>query len=286
MVVFFIGCWITAIRWRACLGYRASRAEAFHTMGVCHAGNLLIPGRIGEPLRVFLLAELDVPAEYGTSAVVQERLADQMLRVLFVVATILVAGGGGDELSSRLIGISLATVVLVGVCVTVVKSRKSVARTLADWVSRLPKLNRDSVESFVLRTLSDLGTAWTRPGGKSALFWGFVAWVVLAVHTELILHSFVSKDALACALLVMALSPATAPTQPGLFHGMALGALIILGVDKVPALQAAVVLHMVQMVVFTVWGVASWFALARVLRKRKSEAARGPEPEHEGESAL
>ena len=84
----------------------------------------------------------------------------------------------------------------------------------------------------------------------------------------------------------MALSPATAPTQPGLFHGMALGALIILGVDKVPALQAAVVLHMVQMVVFTVWGVASWFALARVLRKRKSEAARGPEPEHEGESAL
>jgi lysylphosphatidylglycerol synthase-like protein len=285
VAVFLIGCWITAERWRACLGYRASRWVAFHTMGVCNAGNLLIPGRIGEPLRVFLLAELDVPVEYGTSAVVQERLADQLLRVLFLAATILVADvGGGGELGSRLVGVTLATVVLVSLCVTVVKSRTAVARTLAIWISRLPKLTQESVESFVLRTLSDLGTAWSRPGGKTALFWGLLAWIVMAAHTELILASFFTKNTLACALLIMALSPTTAPTQPGLFHGMALGGMVIMGVDKVPALQAAVVIHMIQMVVFTLWGATSWFALARVLQKRKAQRARGFEPESDSPS--
>ena len=93
--LFLLGCLVTAERWRACLSYRATRSQAFHTMGICHAGNLLIPGRIGEPLRVFLLAELDVPAEYGTSGVVQERLADQLLRVLFIAAAIVLAGVGG-----------------------------------------------------------------------------------------------------------------------------------------------------------------------------------------------
>ena len=277
--LFLLGCFVTAERWRACLSYRATRSQAFHTMGICHAGNLLIPGRIGEPLRVFLLAELDVPAEYGTSGVVQERLADQLLRVLFIAAAIVLAGvgGGGGALSSRLIGVTLATLVTVGVFVTVVKSRKTVARTLGVWLGRLPRLTEESVEKFTLRTLSDLGSAWGRPGGRVALFWGLVAWVAFALHTDLILSSFFPQSTLAYSCLILALSPATAPTQPGLFHGMALGAMMMLGADKVPALQAAVVIHMVQMVVFTLWGTFSWFAIARVLRRRAAQRARGVE---------
>ena len=278
IALFLLGCLVTAARWRACLSYRATRSQAFHTMGVCHAGNLLIPGRIGEPLRVFLLAEMDVPAEYGTSGVVQERLADQLLRVMFIAAAILLADvGGGGELSSRLIGVSLATVVSVGVFVTVVKSRKAVARTLGVWLGRLPRLTSESVEKFVLRTLSDLGSAWTRPGGRVALLWGLAAWVAFTLHTHFILSSFFAGNTLAYSCLILALSPATAPTQPGLFHGMALGAMMMLGTDKVPALQGAVVLHMVQMVVFTVWGTFSWFAIARVLRRREAQRARGVE---------
>lgn len=276
--LFLLGCLVTAERWRACLSYRATRGQAFHTMGVCHAGNLLIPGRIGEPLRVFLLAELDVPAEYGTSGVVQERLADQLLRVLFIAAAILLTGvGGGGELGSRLIGVTLATLVTVGVFVTVVKSRKSVARTLGVWLGRLPRLTQESVEKFTLRTLSDLGSAWTRPGGRLALFWGLIAWVAFALHTDLILSSFFTQNTLAYSCLILALSPATAATQPGLFHGMALGAMMMLGADKVPALQGAVVLHMVQMVLFTLWGTFSWFAIARVLRRRATQRALGVE---------
>jgi len=277
-LLFLLGCWITAERWRACLSYRASRWKSFHTMGVCHAANILIPGRAGEPLRVFLLAQLDVPAEYGTSGLVQERLADQVLRVVFVGATIMVVGvAGGEEMGSRLLGISLATAVSVGVIVTVVKSRKSVARTLGIWLGRLPKLTREVVEKFTLNTLTDLGAAWSRPGGKRALFWGLAAWVIFAFHTDLILASYFKHDTLAYALLILAFAPATAPTQPGLFHGMALGAMLMLGADKVSALQGAVVIHIMQMVVFSLWGLLSWFAIARALRKEAAVKARGIE---------
>ena len=110
-----------------------------------------------------------------------------------------------------------------------------------------------------------------------ALLWGLAAWVAFTLHTDLILSSFFTGNTLAYSCLILALSPATAPTQPGLFHGMALGAMMMLGADKVPALQGAVVLHMVQMVVFTVWGTFSWFAIARVLRLREAQRARGVE---------
>ena len=49
--------------------------------------------------------------------------------------------------------------------------------------------------------------------------------------------------------------------------------MIIFGAEKVPALQAAVVAHMIQMVVFSVWGVASWFAIDRMLKSASPEPA-------------
>lgn len=244
-------------------------------MGVAHAGNLLIPGRIGEPLRVFLLAELDVAPEYGTSAVVQERLADQVLRVVFLAATLVLTGmSGGGVLAWRMLAVTLATVTVFGLLVALIRNRKSVSESLGYWLGRLPRLNAQTVSSFVIRTLEDIARSGDRPGGRKALFWGFLSWLIFAVHTDLILRSFFPEQTLAFSCLILAFSPPTAPTQPGLFHGMALAAMMMLGAEQVPALQGAVVIHMMQMVVFTVWGVVSWFALGRRIRTSVAAGAR------------
>lgn len=277
---FFLACWVTVERWRACLSFRADRFQAFHTMGVAHAGNLLIPGRIGEPLRVYLLARLGVAAEFGTSALVQERLADQLLRVIFLGAAIFMTGvTGGGGLTSRLVGVALVTLTVGSVLAFLVKSREKVSSVLGGALGKLPRLEAEKMTSFVRNTLDDLAESWTHPGGKKALFYGLLAWLVFAVHTEFILDSFFPEQSMTLSFILMAFAPTTAPTQPGFFHGLVLAGFVMLGVDKVPALQAAVVLHMIQMVFFTLWGVLSWFAvdwkLKQMSQKKRELAALG-----------
>lgn len=259
---FFLGCWVSVERWRACLNFRADRWTSFHTLGVANAGNLLIPGRIGEPLRIYLLARLGVAPEFGTSALVQERLADQLLRVVFLSVTVLLLGvSGGGELWSRLAAVSMITLLVAGLILALVKGRRKAARKLGNWLGKLPVLEPEPVERYVLSTLKDLGESWTHPGGKKALLWGLLAWLAFTVHSVYILDAFFATQTLAMAMILIALVPATAPTQPGLFHGFAAGGILMLGGSTIPALQASVVLHMIQMVIYSLWGITSWLVL-------------------------
>lgn len=267
LAVFLAGCVVTVFRWHACVGFRCNWWAAFHTMGVAHGANLLIPGRAGEPLRVFLLARLGVPAEFGVSGLVQERLADQILRVLFFGGALtLYQAEGEDTLLGRLLGLVLLTLVVTVLLIALVRGKKRVSRSMGSWLGRLPRVKSESVEKFVLETLTDLAGCMTRGEGRLALFWGFVAWVVLLWHTQLVLTSYFDSGTWAMACLILAFAPATSPTQPGIFHGVALGAMMLLGATRVPALQASIILHGIQMVIFGVWGVAGWLYLERFSR--------------------
>ena len=259
---FLLGCMLAAERWRACLNFRGGRAASFHSMGVALAGNLLIPGRLGEPLRVFVLARLGVGPEYGTSALVQERLGDQMMRVVFVAMAVLLTGvTSGSKLGPRLWAVSAVTAAAFAAASLVINRRVPLSSKLGRWLGRLPKLEAETASGYVLRTLDDLAESWSHSGSRKAILWGFLTWAAFTVHTVFILECFFDTNVLAMALMVMAVAPVTAPTHPGLYHGLCLAALMMVGAARVPGLQAAVVLHMVQMVVLTLWGTVSWNVL-------------------------
>lgn len=262
LLFFLLGCLLAAERWRACLNFRGGRGACFHSMGVALAGNLLIPGRLGEPLRVFVLARLGVSPEYGTSALVQERLGDQMMRVVFVALAVLVSGvTSGAKLGPRLWAVSAVTAAAFAVASLLINRRIPLSARLGRWLGRLPKLEAEAVAGYVLRTLDDLAESWSHSGSRKAILWGFLTWAAFTVHTMYILECFFDSNVLAMALMVMAVAPVTAPTHPGLYHGLCLAALMMVGADRVLGLQAAVVLHMVQMVVLTLWGTISWNVL-------------------------
>lgn len=264
MVFFFLGLILSVERWRACLNYRGTWWESFHTLGVASAGNIFIPGRIGEALRVFLLARRGVGAEYGSSGLIQERLGDQMLRVVFIAVVILTLGlSSGQSLGSRMWAVCTATAAAFAALILVVRHRREVSREAGRWIGKLPRLTPEMVSGYVDRTLDDLAHSWEHPGSKMAVVWGTLAWLAFTVHTMYVLEPFFGHDTLIMSLLIMALTPATAPTHPGVYHGLCLAALGILGVERIPALQAAIVLHMIQMVVYTVWGLFGWWLLQR-----------------------
>ena len=257
--LFACGCLSISIRWRACLSYRVSFLQAFHSQGIAMAGNLLIPGRSGEPLRVYALAQRGLPAEYATSGVVQERLADQLFRVLLFATALMLGGSGGRQSADyRLLGIILATLALFGVLALLVRYHLAVASFSGRWLGRLPKLNASTVERFVRSTLLDLALMWTRP---AALVWGGVAWLFYTAHMSTVLEAFFPNDGLEMACVCMSFGSPTTSGKPGGYHLVLVAAMMAFSADKGIALKAAVVLFLFQVAFYSLWGVASWFAL-------------------------
>ena len=260
---FLVACLTAAERWRACLSYRVGRAEAFCSLGACMAGNLWFPGRLGEPLRVYLLSRCGLPGAYGTSGVLKERIADQVLRLLFMsLAIVLVTMEGGKAATGRLGGGIMATCLLFLALKLAIKYHQKLATLAGRIAEKTPLLDSEKVSRLVQGTLLDLADTWVQPGGKSALVLGLMTWLFFTLHTEHVLVNFVSTETFAMALLLMALTPTTAPTQPGIFHGLAVASLVLVGMDKQQALLAAVVLHLMQVVLFTIWGVFGWLVLS------------------------
>jgi hypothetical protein len=257
-VFFLAGCLAMSERWRACLAYRAGFAQAFHSLGIAMAGNLLIPGRSGEPLRVYALAQRGLPAELSTSAVVQERLADQLFRIIFLVLALLLSGSSAQGANYRLLGILLGTVGLFALIGLMVRYRLALARHSGRWIGKLPKLHPDMVETFVRNTLTDLATMGSRPGGPQALLWGALAWGLLAVHTNYVLSSFFGPGSFTLACVAMAFATPTTSGKPGYYHVLLTASLMVFSAPREPALQAAVVLHLYQGVFYTLWGVVGW----------------------------
>ena len=276
-VFFFAGCIAMSERWRACLAYRVGFFKAFHSLGIALAGNLLIPGRSGEPLRVYALAERGLPAEFSTSAVVQERLADQLFRLAFLVLALILGGSGSKSGANfRLLGILLATVAVFAAIGLMIRYRLALARTSGQWIGRLPKLTPELVERFVRNTLADLSTMWSRPGGPQALVWGALSFGLLTVHTNFILSSFFGAGSFTLACVAMAFATPTTSGKPGYYHFLLVASLMVFSAEKSLALKAAVVLHLYQGIFYVLWGVVGWYLLRAGSRINVPEAAAAP----------
>lgn len=261
---FALGCWLMAERWRACLNFRANRSLSYHSMGVANFANMLIPGRVGEPLRIYLLAKRGVGAEYGTSAMIQERLGDQVLRVMFIAIVVLLLGvTAGEGLGTRMWAVSSATLAIFLGLGFVVKRRRGFSLGMGHWIGKLPRMKSEVITYYIARTLDDLAHSWEHPGSKKAVLWGLLSWLAFSIHTMIILDLFFPDGTLEMSLLVIAVVPTTAPTQPGIFHGLCLAAMSVLGAGRTLSLQAAIVLHIIQMVLFTAWGLVSWLVLQK-----------------------
>ncbi len=276
--LFLLGCLAISLRWRACLAYRIGFLEAFHSQGIAMGGNLLIPGRTGEPLRVYALARRGLPAEFATSAIVQERLADQLFRVLFFAVAMMVGGANGaEDTDFRLLAIIVTTLLVFGGLMLMIRYRMAMANFSGKWLGRLPKVNADTVERFVRETLTDLATVWSRRGGPPALAWGLLAWLFYWAHFVLIFFVFFGGKSWILALIAMTFGSPSSAGKPGGYHLVNTAVLVAFSAGQEAALKAVVVIYLFQTLVYSVWGIASWFALRPTSALSSPEGGEGLE---------
>ena len=258
-----LGLLFYAMRWRLLLGNKPSLQQTFHASNIGHAGNIIVPARAGEAMRIVVMGRGGVVSyTEATSSFVVERLFEQLMRLLALVAA--VAVGAGIELSpgSILGGVGVLVLTFAGIQ-WLIRHREGTLARGPSWLAKLPRVTEDGARHSLTDLLDNL-TAVSEPKQLAQVlftsilawgfFWGFFHTALLALA-----DGIKPADQMAVSLGALALSPPSAPTQPGIFHASVVVPLAAVGFDEIALTAYAVLLHileMVWMIGLAFWGLA------------------------------
>jgi uncharacterized protein (TIRG00374 family) len=253
-----------AARWRALLEYKPPLLFTFHASNMGHAGNMLIPFRAGEAIRILVMGSSQIVSfTSATTSVVVERLFEQLMR--FVVLGLAIAVGVGLEVTPTTLLGGLGLLIFGFGAVGWLVNHPDFTRSKGtQLLAKLPRVTKETAHQSVSDLLQNLA-AVSKPrqfiqilllsGITWLLFWGFFYVTLLALDT-----TFLPQQRLAISLAALALSPPSAPTQPGIFHASIVVPIAALGFDPETLTAYAVILQAIEM--FWMIGLALWGLLA------------------------
>jgi uncharacterized protein (TIRG00374 family) len=276
LLLWLIGYVTRTLRWRAILaGARPGPlGQLFGVLMVGFATNNLLPARLGEIARAFLLRRrTGLRKTFVLASIFLERVFDGLALVAIVlVLSALVKPPGWDQetdVAERVKLVEqLATIGFVGVavCIWVLLLRNDLATRLVELVARLlpAKLGAFATSAFgafvnglsSMRRPEVVAATTVLSLAVWAIEWG--AYVLVASAFDLGLSGI--QLAAACALLLVVVNlgimlPA-APGYVGTFQFFAVSALAVWGVPRERALAVAIVAHLAQYVLVTAIGLA------------------------------
>ena len=268
-----------AWRWRVLLDNKPSLLHTFHASNIGHAGNMLIPGRAGEPARIVVMGQdKEVSVATATSSFVVERLFEQIMRLLALGAAVV----SGVELEGKTGTVIGGVAFLVGAFLGIawlVRHQEVVLERGPKLLAKLPRLTEERAKVWLKDLLANLEAVaeWRRLAAVSGAslvawgcFWGFFYLTLLALG-----DSFLPEQRLAVSLGALALSPPSAATQPGLFHASVVGPLTAVGFANDTLTAYAILLHileMIWMIGLAVWGLLQTGLSWRQLLSSKEES--------------
>jgi len=264
LVISIIWMLVRGIVWRTLLRGRASYRDVFWTLCEGYFLNTVLPFRLGEVGRAFLLGR---KARLGFMDVLSTIIIERVLDVAFSAAILLsavpfVVGAAG----AGRIAIVIGALVLVGMVILYVLARNRAwalamfQRLSARW-PKLQKLAGDMLDSLFsgLAILTD-GWLFVR-----FLFWMALNWAIAIGQFLLLLLAFYPQARLLWSLFglgAVAFGNAipSLPGAVGTYEGALGGALTILSGDQSTALAVALTSHLMGIIVNCLLGA---FALSR-----------------------
>ncbi|GAB4550596.1 MAG: hypothetical protein OHK0023_16710 [Anaerolineae bacterium] len=296
-----LGLWLRGMRWRFLLNQRLTPTHSFHITNISYLLNAILPLRLGEVARAYLVTRLKPPISMFTAltSVVVERLVDLLAVVVLVVLAVMLQPVSEEvQRAAQVTGIIGVAGLIV---LAVFAARRNLAHFFTDFAMRiLPFLKRLHFRALVDRVLDGISPLSSVRGFLGISFWSVVAWATSIIAGYLLLFSFYEQPNWAASLLMIA-SAAIAialPAVPGsvgpfeaaIIFGLQLSGLIdpANGLPQERAFAFAVVLHIVNVLVYAVLGylgllqerisLGEVFRAARDTVSRKSEPVSEPAP--------
>jgi uncharacterized protein (TIRG00374 family) len=275
---------LRAWRWQSLLAPigGASFRTAFRTTVIGFAATFLLPARIGEVLRPYLLARqerLNPAAAFAT--VIVERLLDLCtVLLLFALALLLADVQVGPEIEAA--GMAAAGISLIGLAALFVLAGHP--ERLGEWAGRLTRHLPERVATVarhLVQTFAEGLRVMRSPGHLAvAMAWSVPLWLSIALGILFVSWAFDLTISFVGSFLVVGyLAVGVAAPTPGAtggFHYMYLTAMTqFFGAPADAAGAAAVVLHLVSFVPVTLVGLFFMWQdglSLRGLRQMKTQA--------------
>ena len=147
-----IGLFFFALRWRLLMANKPTMALTFHASNIGFAGNILIPFRGGEALRIFVMGRSgQVSYTTATASFVVERLFEQLLRLLALITAVVI--GVGIKITPLTLLSGLGFIVLLAAAIYwLITHQQTIARKAPAHLARLPRISQAAAQQW----LSDL----------------------------------------------------------------------------------------------------------------------------------
>jgi uncharacterized membrane protein YbhN (UPF0104 family) len=266
---------VRAERWQYLLEPlgRTRFSVAFRTTVIGFAASSVLPARVGEVLRPYLLARREGLSATGAFAtIIVERILD-LVAVLVLLAAYLLAFDPGmaardSALFSaiRLGGLVMAPVAVASLALMyVLAGHPDWLHAWLDGADRWLPARLAGIIGRVTRTVAGGFGVLRRPERLLAsLGWSLVLWMVICAETWVVARAFHIEmpflgSWLMLALLVVGVAVPTPGGVGGFHEAFRLGATSFFGADNDAAIGAAILLHAASFVPVTVLGL--WFAV-------------------------
>ncbi len=267
LVSYFIGVWLRALRWHFLLRPVKSLGAnyLFPTVVIGYMANNILPARLGELVRAYILGEREKVSKSATLAtIVVERMFDGLTMIGFMVVVLWLfpwgSGPGAELLTGILrVGAPLFLIALLGFLL--VASSRSLAERLVGFGLRfLPGRLRDGIGKIVMSFLDGLAVLRS-PRDVLAVFGLSVAiWLFEAGMYYIIMLGFPFRQPYYVLVLATAaanlftIAPST-PGYVGVFDYPVRATLSLFGVPDSLAATYTLVLHAALYLPVTLLGV-------------------------------
>jgi uncharacterized protein (TIRG00374 family) len=237
----------------------------FHASNIGFAGNILIPFRGGEALRIFIMGRSgQVSYTTATSSFVVERIFEQLMRLLAGITAVII--GAGIKITSMTIlsGLSFIALLIAGIY-WLITHREIIERKAPAQLARLPRISEQAAQHWLSDLFDNLQNIGKPQQFALTLLYSLLSWLFFWLFFWLVIvamgSTFPPDTWLPVSLGALALSPPSAPTQPGIFHASIVVPLTAVGFDAGALTAYAVLLHLLEM--FWMIGLAG-FGLLRI----------------------
>jgi hypothetical protein len=257
---------LVTARWRLLLprnesGHRPSYLGTARALLVGYLGNFVLPARLGEAVRAYLVSRLEGLSLTGSFAsVILERVVDTASIAL--IATVLALGLGAPNWV-----VQITALVAAGALLAFVLVAFGLLEVVSAWLLRVVPSGWRVRMVALSTTLDDFSRGLSAGGrwrtilavlGISLVSWMFEAGVYFLVAQSLGIEEILLPQALLiAAVTVLATAVPSAPAYVGTFELAATGVAIAMGVPEAEALAFAILVHVTTVIPLAVGGVIS-----------------------------
>jgi hypothetical protein len=258
-IILFLGTLAArSLAWRTILQEQISFGKAFFTENEGYLLNNVLPFRLGEIGRAFLLSRT-TPLSFWEvlSTIMVERIFDVGIMAGLILSTVPLVIGADWAAQAA---VATGMLVLLGFAVLYIAARNQEGalnlfiRLTAPW-PRLTEFGRNKLQSFLtgLATLQDI----SRFG--RVLFWMLVTWVLNISWYIVLLWGFVPEAKLlwgffSVGVVSLGVAAPSTPAYIGIYEAVQVGALSVFGVEGSTALAFAVIAHSLYFIITVSFG--------------------------------